>query len=167
MSPIRRSPPPSEPPAAVADLYEEYSEVRERDAVANTTDPGSRRPDRAAAGVGSIEVETRAARIDRKLRVARILLSEMLPTDSRVRLLQIAIVRRDETLLDGIFGALSRGSGNSPITEFAGRIVRRRRFNSQVRVRGPEAHTAPDEPSREERHSTLLPPPRDDSEDSR
>jgi hypothetical protein len=48
----------------------------------------------------------RSDRIQRKLRTAKILAESLPVNDPRARLLQMAIVRRDEVLLDGVFSAL-------------------------------------------------------------
>ena len=46
-------------------------------------------------------------RLERKLADARALLARLEPQDARARLLQIAMLRRDEALLDGILAELS------------------------------------------------------------
>lgn len=45
-------------------------------------------------------------RLEAKLRVARAMLATLPATDDRARLLHIAIVRRDESLLDGVMASL-------------------------------------------------------------
>jgi hypothetical protein len=47
-------------------------------------------------------------RIERKLRIATALMRDLPVTDARVRLLHIAIMRRDESLLDGVLAELNR-----------------------------------------------------------
>ncbi|HYJ09939.1 MAG TPA: hypothetical protein VEX18_13045 [Polyangiaceae bacterium] len=47
-------------------------------------------------------------RIERKLRIATALMRDLPSTDARVRLLHIAIMRRDESLLDGVLAELNR-----------------------------------------------------------
>lgn len=53
------------------------------------------------------------ARIEAKLRVAASIIDELPATDSRVRLLHIAIMRRDEALLDGVLSELNEAAANS------------------------------------------------------
>ncbi len=48
----------------------------------------------------------RSGRIEQKVRVASLVLDDLPPTDPSVRLLRIAIVRRDEVLLDGVLSEL-------------------------------------------------------------
>jgi len=48
----------------------------------------------------------RNGRIEQKVRVASLVLDDLPPTDPSVRLLRIAIVRRDEVLLDGVLSEL-------------------------------------------------------------
>jgi hypothetical protein len=45
-------------------------------------------------------------RLEGKLRTARELLEKLPASDERARLLQIAVMRRDEALLDGVLSAL-------------------------------------------------------------
>ena len=45
-------------------------------------------------------------RLEAKLRTARAVLDNLPASDERARLLHIAIMRRDEALLDGVLGAL-------------------------------------------------------------
>jgi hypothetical protein len=47
-------------------------------------------------------------RLEQKVRLASALLRNMPPTDTRVRLLNIAIMRRDESLLDGVLAELNK-----------------------------------------------------------
>jgi hypothetical protein len=47
-------------------------------------------------------------RLENKLAEARALLAKLEPQDARARLLHIAMLRRDEALLDGILAELSR-----------------------------------------------------------
>lgn len=47
-------------------------------------------------------------RLERKLRIARELLDRLPASDSRGRLLSIAVLRRDEALLDGVLASLAR-----------------------------------------------------------
>lgn len=54
---------------------------------------------------------TARARLEQKLIVARSLLARLPLTDDRARLLHIAVLRRDESLLDGVLAALDHDSG--------------------------------------------------------
>jgi hypothetical protein len=45
-------------------------------------------------------------RLEAKLRTARALLGDLPASDERARLLHVAVMRRDEALLDGVLGAL-------------------------------------------------------------
>lgn len=47
-------------------------------------------------------------RLEKKMRAAGELLRGLPPTDSRVRLLYVAIMRRDEALLDGVLAELNK-----------------------------------------------------------
>jgi hypothetical protein len=47
-------------------------------------------------------------RLERKMRAAGELVRHLPPTDSRVRLLYIAVMRRDESLLDGVIAELNK-----------------------------------------------------------
>ena len=47
-------------------------------------------------------------RLEKKLRLAGELLRNLPPTDTRVRLLYIAIMRRDEALVDGVLAELNK-----------------------------------------------------------
>ena len=55
---------------------------------------------------------SRDDRIEQKLRVATALVRNLPPTDTRVRLLNIAIMRRDEALLDGVLAELNKPGDN-------------------------------------------------------
>jgi hypothetical protein len=46
--------------------------------------------------------------MERKVRMATALMGNLPPTDTRVRLLNIAILRRDESLLDGVLAELNK-----------------------------------------------------------
>jgi hypothetical protein len=77
----------------------EVSSVRERSPSAAASSP----PASTSAGA------TRE-RLEAKLRTARAVLGTMPATDDRARLLHIAIVRRDESLLDGVLAAIEGGT---------------------------------------------------------
>lgn len=55
--------------------------------------------------VGSLD-----ERLERKVRLATSLLKNVPPTDTRARLLNIALMRRDESLLDGVLAELNKPS---------------------------------------------------------
>jgi hypothetical protein len=76
---------------------ESSSELR-RDAAPKRT-PSSTRP----AAPGSLD-----DRIEQKLRLATSLMRDLPLSDTRVRLLHIAMMRRDEALLDGVLAELNR-----------------------------------------------------------
>ena len=48
----------------------------------------------------------RNGRIEQKVRVASLVLDDLAPNDPHARLLRIAIIRRDEVLLDGVLSEL-------------------------------------------------------------
>ncbi|MEI9941805.1 MAG: hypothetical protein WDO69_31715 [Pseudomonadota bacterium] len=81
---------PSSPP-----LSEEGSSVRERA-------PASQRPSRRSDPNLSLD-----QRLETKLAEAAALLAKLEPQDARARLLHIAMLRRDEALLDGILAELA------------------------------------------------------------
>jgi hypothetical protein len=47
-------------------------------------------------------------RLEKKMRLAGDLMRDLPSTDSRVRLLYVAIMRRDEALLDGVLAELNK-----------------------------------------------------------
>jgi hypothetical protein len=47
-------------------------------------------------------------RLEKKMRLAGDLLRDLPQTDARVRLLYVAVMRRDETLLDGVLAELNK-----------------------------------------------------------
>jgi hypothetical protein len=53
-------------------------------------------------------------RLEGKLRAARAVLATLPATDDRARLLHIAIVRRDESLLEGVLASIEGRKGNRP-----------------------------------------------------
>ena len=87
------SPPARHRPPAPSTPDDQSSAVRERSAP-------SAPPTSPVSSVAPRE------RLDAKLRTARALLGDLPATDERARLLHIAIMRRDEALLDGVLGAL-------------------------------------------------------------
>ena len=74
---------------------DEGSSVRERE-------PASQRPSRRSDPNLSLD-----QRLESKLAEAAAILSKLEPQDARARLLHIAMLRRDETLLDGILAELA------------------------------------------------------------
>jgi hypothetical protein len=107
-------------PDLVAPLHDEGSAIRSRDGA------GSVRPHQDSSSEVRAEAlaakrshsSTRPAtgsrddRIEQKLRVATALMRNLPPTDTRVRLLNIAIMRRDESLLDGVLAELNKPSSS-------------------------------------------------------
>lgn len=96
-------------PDLVAPLDDEGSVIRPRDGQQSV------RPPQAAPSSKRTHSSTRPAapgsldaRIDHKLRLATALMRDLPITDSRVRLLHIAIMRRDEALLDGVLAELNK-----------------------------------------------------------
>lgn len=69
------------------------------------TDPGpsTKRSHCAQPASGSL-----ADRLERKMRLAGELMRDLPSTDARVRLLYVAIMRRDEALLDGVLAELNK-----------------------------------------------------------
>jgi hypothetical protein len=106
--------PPRPLPAAADD--DERSEVR-------TARPVSKAASRSPSGTRPV---TRGERIEEKLRLAESLLAQLPESDSRVRLLRVAVVRRDEVLLDGILADLGRHAPEAPV---------RRRLSSHPRLK--------------------------------
>jgi hypothetical protein len=115
MPPIRRSQIPTSG---------DHSEIRAVDSAARPrvpSDPGlspSTPPASAARGPSAPPSRrdsslplSRDERIEQKIRLAEQRLRELPSTDSRVRLLQAAAMRRDEALLDAILASLDRGEG--------------------------------------------------------
>lgn len=105
-------------PDLAAPLDDESSVVRARDgqhgsvrppqdssASVRASTPASKRTHSSTrpASPGSLD-----ERIERKLRIATALMRDLPITDGRVRLLHIAIMRRDESLLDGVLAELNR-----------------------------------------------------------
>lgn len=71
------------------------------------TDPGpsTQRSHSARPTSGSL-----VERLERKMRLAGELMRDLPATDSRVRLLYVAIMRRDEALLDGVLAELNKAT---------------------------------------------------------
>ncbi len=81
---------------------DERSEVRPRLAVRRTS---------ATWGAHPAE---RGERVDEKIRQIELLLTQVSPTDPRRRLIAVAILRRDEVLLDGLLADLRRHRPATP-----------------------------------------------------
>ena len=79
-------------------LKDEESSVRER----GEREQSAERPRRQSDPSFSL-----AQRMESKLIAATALLAKLEPQDSRARLLNIAVLRRDESLLDGILAELA------------------------------------------------------------
>jgi len=119
MSHIARKHPST--PDLVPPLDDEGSAIRSRDdagSVRPRQDSSSEVRTEATASSKRSHSSTRPAvgsrddRIEQKVRVATALMSNLPSTDTRVRLLNIAIMRRDESLLDGVLAELNK-PGNS------------------------------------------------------
>ncbi len=104
----------------VPPLDEEGSAIRSRDDVGSVRPRQESSPEvrtEATASPKRSHSSTRPAtgsrddRIEQKVRVATALMRDLPPTDTRVRLLNIAIMRRDESLLDGVLAELNK-TGN-------------------------------------------------------
>lgn len=63
---------------------------------------------RPAASVRPAAPGSLDARLEQKLRIATALVQNLPLTDTRVRLLTVAIMRRDESLLDGVLAELNK-----------------------------------------------------------
>lgn len=108
-------------PDLVAPFDDEGSVIRTRDAEKSSRDDGSsvRPPQQSSANVRTdsnrSHSSTRPAapgsldgRIEQKVRLATALMRDLPMSDARVRLLHIAIMRRDESLLDGVLAELNK-----------------------------------------------------------
>lgn len=96
--------PPSDPPNGqrAEDYEDEATDVRAR------MEPSRPRRVRYQSGVWqSAEPTDKSERLEHKLKIAKALLASMPVAHPRARLLRIAIVRRDEVVLDGILSDLN------------------------------------------------------------
>lgn len=106
-------------PELSAPLDDEGSVIRPRDVVAD----GSGRPRQESSSEVKADTapptkrshsSTRKAtgslddRLEKKMRVAAELMRDLPITDSRMRLLSVAVMRRDEALLDGVLAELNK-----------------------------------------------------------
>ncbi len=98
--PVRPSPPPSGAPAPGAAEAEE-SQITVRSPKSESALL------RARMASAPFEVSSHD-RLEAKLRLGRQLLSEISAADEHARLLSVALMRRDEALLDGVLAALAR-----------------------------------------------------------
>jgi hypothetical protein len=104
-------------PDLVANQADEGSSIRSSDGVSGA------RPRQDSAPDSKIEPSARSRRshsstrpavgslddrLEKKMNIARELMKDLPSTDTRVRLLHVAIMRRDETLLDGVLAELNK-----------------------------------------------------------
>lgn len=105
-------------PDLVAPLDDEGSVIRSRDAEAGAVRPRQESSSELKAEASSkrSHSSTRPAvgslddRLEKKMLKAGELLRNLPSSDSRVRLLYVAIMRRDEALLDGVLAELNKES---------------------------------------------------------
>jgi hypothetical protein len=105
-------------PDLAAPRDDEGSVIRPRDGQPSSVypSPGSPTSERASVPVSKRARSSKRPaapgslddRIEGKLRIATALMRDLPSTDSRVRLLHIAIMRRDESLLDGVLAELNK-----------------------------------------------------------
>lgn len=108
-------------PDLVAPLDDEGSAIRSCDAQAESVRPRQESSSELKAGPSTkrSQSSTRPAvgslddRLEKKVLKAGALLRDLPPTDSRVRLLHVAIMRRDEALLDGVLAELNKEGRSS------------------------------------------------------
>jgi hypothetical protein len=107
---------PSYPDFVASASADEGSRIRSRDEAAggrprqesspDSSDPAPK-PRRAVSStrpaVGSLD-----DRLEKKVNLARALMKDLPATDARVRLLHVAVLRRDEALLDGVLAELNK-----------------------------------------------------------
>jgi hypothetical protein len=100
-------------PDLLAPQEDEGSAIRNREAESRTMRASSPSLDAAPVSKRSPSSSRPAensldARLERKMRIASELVRNLPVSDSRVRLLYVAIMRRDETLLDGVLAELNK-----------------------------------------------------------
>jgi hypothetical protein len=103
-------------PDLLAPLDDEGSAIRPRDGAQSGRGSEGRAPEvRAPAnGAKRSHSSTRPAvgslddRLEKKMRLAAELLRHLPASDARARLIQVAVMRRDETLLDGVLAELNK-----------------------------------------------------------
>jgi hypothetical protein len=87
-----------------ADEADESSGIRPRlEKTALPRSCGAAARDESLADLGE-----RSGRIEQKVRVAALVLEELPPADPKARLLRMAVIRRDEVLIDRLLVALRR-----------------------------------------------------------
>jgi hypothetical protein len=85
------------------------SAVRERSVSPPAKATPSRSPSSPSLSAGAIR-----DRLEQKLRRGRAVLANLPPGDDRARLLHVAIMRRDESLLDGVLASLGLKDSTPP-----------------------------------------------------
>ena len=96
-------------PDLVAPLDDEGSAIRSRNAAGSVRPPQQSSSNlRQDAAAPSTRTQSLDERLEQKVRLATALVRSLPLTDTRVRLLNIAIMRRDESLLDGVLAALNQ-----------------------------------------------------------
>jgi hypothetical protein len=106
-------------PDLVAPLDDERSVIRPRAGASDQATP--RRPESSPELTTSAGPPTKRShsstrpaagslddRLEKKMRIAGELMRDLPSTDTRVRLLYVAIMRRDEALLDGVLAELNK-----------------------------------------------------------
>ncbi len=123
-----RSPPP-DAPVPDAEIEDERSSIRPRYApvpseqrvmAAQGRKASGERPRARMPSQPSGPVEERVPRVDQKIRIAKILFDQLPANSPRARLLRVAIVRRDEVLLDGILDELQAQAKSASIAPPSG-----------------------------------------------
>ena len=107
---------PSYPDPIAAAPGDEGSRIRARDEVQSARPRQESSPDSGelAPRTRRTQSSTRPAagsledRIEKKVNIARELMKDLPASDARVRLLHVAIMRRDEALLDGVLAELNK-----------------------------------------------------------
>ena len=94
------------PALTCAGAGDERSEVRSSQSMSGSS-----------AGSGLTD---RRQRLEEKARVAAVWIEKLPADDSRVRLLQVALLRRDEVLLDGILAELERAESTGALQQGRG-----------------------------------------------
>jgi hypothetical protein len=114
-------------PNLVAPLDDEGSVIRSREAASSSREgagassgvrppqqsstnvrPDSNAPKRGHSSTRPAAPGSLDDRLERKVRLATALMRDLPTSDARVRLLHIAIMRRDESLLDGVLAELNK-----------------------------------------------------------
>jgi hypothetical protein len=106
---MRRSTQPTE---LLSEEFEERSSVRERFRKEGSGEHPAARSGKTLQSASP----TRTERVESKLRLAKTLLGVLPPDSSETRLLRIAMIRRDEVLLDGLLGLLEGNGARGALT---------------------------------------------------